>query len=36
MPFSATWGDPEIIILSEVTQGKTNIIWCCLYVESKN
>ena len=27
--------DLEINILSEVTQRKTNIIWCCLYVESK-
>ena len=33
MPFSATWMDLEIIILSEVTQRKTNIIWYHLYVE---
>ena len=26
MPFAATWMDPEIIILSEVRQRKTNII----------
>ena len=26
MPFSATWMDLEIIILSEVSQTKTNII----------
>ena len=26
MPFAATWMDPEIIILSEVSQTKTNII----------
>ena len=25
-PFAATWGDLEIIILSEVSQTKTNII----------
>ena len=35
MPFEATWMDLEIIILSEVSQIKTNIIWCHLYVESK-
>ena len=33
MPFVATWMDPEIIILSEVNQTKTNIYH--LYVESK-
>ena len=26
MPFAATWTDLEIIILSEVSQTKTNII----------
>ena len=26
MPFAATWMDREIIILSEVSQTKTNII----------
>ena len=26
MPFAATWMDLEIIILSEVSQAKTNII----------
>ena len=26
MPFAATWMDPEIIILSEVCQTKTNIM----------
>ena len=37
MPFTATWLDLEmiILILSEVSQRKTNMIWCCLYVESK-
>ena len=32
MPFSATWIDVEIIILSEVSQTKTNIIGYHLYV----
>ena len=35
MPFAATWIDLEIIILSEVSQTKTSIIWYHLYVESK-
>ena len=35
MPFAATWMDLKIIILSEVSQTKTNIIWYYLYVESK-
>ena len=35
MPFEATWMDLEIIILSEVSQTKTNIIWYHLYMESK-
>ena len=35
IPFAATWMDPEIIILSEVRQRQTNIIWYRLYVESK-
>ena len=34
MPFAATWMALEIIILSEVSQTKTNIIYH-LYVESK-
>ena len=34
MPFASTWIDLEIIILSEVSQMKTNIIWYDLYVES--
>ena len=33
MPFEATWMSLEIIILSEVSQRKTNIR-CHLYVES--
>ena len=35
MLFAATQKDLEIIRLSEVSQRKTNIIWCHLYVESK-
>ena len=35
MPFAATWMDLEIIILSEVSQTKTNIICYHLYMESK-
>ena len=35
MPFAAIWMDSEIVILSEVSQTKTNIIWYHLYVESK-
>ena len=35
MPFTAIWRDLEMIVLSEVNQTKTNIIWCCLYVEYK-
>ena len=34
MPFAATWMDTEIIILSKVSQTKTNIICYHLYVES--
>ena len=35
MPFAATWMQLEIIILSEVSQKETNIIWYRLYVGSK-
>ena len=35
IPSAATWMDLEIIILSEVSQRKTNTIWYHLYVESK-
>ena len=34
MPFAATWMDLQMIILHEVRQRKTNIIYH-LYVESK-
>ena len=35
LPFAATWMDLEIIIISEISQRKTNIKWYHLYVESK-
>ena len=35
MPFAVTWIDIEMIILSEVIQRKTNIIWYHLSVESE-
>ena len=35
MPLVETWMDLEIIILSEVSQTKTNIICYHLYMESK-
>ena len=35
MLFATTWMDLEVIILNEVRQWKTNIIWYHLYVESK-
>ena len=35
MPFTATWMDPEIIILSEVSQRKPHILWYHLVVEYK-
>ena len=35
MPSAATWMDLETIILTEVSQRKTNIILYHLYVESK-
>ena len=35
MSFAVTWMQPEIIILSEVNQTKTNAIWYHLHMESK-
>ena len=35
MSFAATWMDLEMVILSEVSQAKTNIKWYHSYVESK-
>jgi len=35
MPCAATWMDLDMIILSEVGQWKTNIMWYQLYVEYK-
>ena len=34
MPFAETWMDIKIIILSEISHTKTNIIYC-LHVKSK-
>ena len=34
MPFVATWRNLETIILSEVSQTKTSIMWYHSYVES--
>ena len=36
MPLAATWTDLEIIILSEVSETKTNIMWYHLYVKMRN
>ena len=36
MPFAATWMDLEIIILSEVSQAKINIIWYCRLMIHRN
>ena len=35
MPLATTWMDLEIILLSEISQAKTVIIWYHLYMESK-
>ena len=32
MPFAATWMELEVIILSEVSQRKSNSTWYCLYM----
>ena len=34
MPRAATWMDLGMIVLSEVSQRQTNIVWYLLYVES--
>ena len=36
LPFAATWMDIKSIILSEIKQRMTNIVWFNVYVESKN
>ena len=36
MPYEATWMDPDIIILREISQTKTNTIKYHLHVESKS
>ena len=35
LPFAATWMDLEGIMLSEISQRKTNTVWYHLHVESK-
>ena len=35
LPFVTAWVDLESIILSDISQTKTNTIWFHLYVESK-
>ena len=35
MPLAATWMQLEILIVSERSQRKTNVMWYPLYVESK-
>ena len=35
LPFAATWMGLEIIMLSEVSHRKKNIIWYNLYMEFK-
>ena len=35
MSFTATWMDVEMVIISEVSQRKTNTKRCHLYIEFK-
>ena len=35
MPFAAVWMDTEIIVLHEVSQTQTNVIWYHLHIEWK-
>ena len=35
MPFVITWADLESIMLCEISQRKTNILWFHLYVQLK-
>ena len=35
LPFATTWMDPEGIMLSEISQRKTNTVWYHLYVNLK-
>ena len=35
MPLAAAWMDLEIVILSKISQRKTNIIWYHIHVEPK-
>ena len=35
LPLATMWMDLEIIMLSEISQRKTNILYYYLYVESK-
>jgi len=35
LPLKTTWMDLEGIMLSEISQRRTNIIWSHLYVKSK-
>ena len=35
LPFTMAWMDLESLMLSEISQGRTNTIWFHLYMESK-
>ena len=36
MPFPTTWMELESATLNEISQRRRNILWCSLFVESKN